>query len=178
MARSLANLIYKGVAAFPATRSNASGSFYQGIHRFSTSVPNDSDTHEDFRPTTKVGSSATSLKDVVEKDVKENPLMIYMKGVPELPRCGFSALAVRVLEEYGVTLSARNILEDAELKNAVKSFSHWPTFPQIFINGEFVGGSDIIVNMHKTGELRQKLKEFMPNRELKSWIEQADEKKK
>lgn len=159
MARSLASIIYKGVAAFPAARSTASGSFYQGILRFSTSVPSDPDTHEDFRPTTKVGSSGLSLKDIVEQDVKENPVMIYMKGVPDLPRCGFSALAVRVLKEYNVPVSARNILEDLELKNAVKGFSHWPTFPQIFIKGEFVGGSDIIVNMHQSGELKEKLKD-------------------
>ncbi|KAH6784869.1 glutaredoxin 4 [Perilla frutescens var. hirtella] len=159
MARSLANIIYKGAAAFPAARSTASGSIYQGIFRFSTSVPNDPDTHEDFRPTTKGGSSGLSLKDIVEQDVKENPVMIYMKGVPELPRCGFSALAVRVLKEYNVPLSARNILEDLELKTAVKGFSHWPTFPQIFIKGEFVGGSDIIVSMHQSGELKEKLKD-------------------
>ncbi|KAL8515842.1 hypothetical protein ACS0TY_014516 [Phlomoides rotata] len=157
MARSLANIIYKGLAASPAARPTASGSFYQSILRFSTSVPNDPDTHEDFRPTSKVEKSGLSLNDIVEQDIKENPVMIYMKGVPDLPRCGFSALAVRVLKEYSVPLSARNILEDQELKNAVKSFSHWPTFPQIFINGEFVGGSDIILNMHQNGELKQKL---------------------
>ncbi|KAG6421833.1 hypothetical protein SASPL_118391 [Salvia splendens] len=174
MARSLASILYKGIAAVPAA-STVSGSFYQRINRFSTSVPSDSDTHEDFRPTTKV-TSDNSLKDIVEQDIKENPVMIYMKGVPELPRCGFSALAVRVLREYSklsrtflfllsdpmafadVPLGSRNILEDLELKNAVKSFSHWPTFPQIFINGEFVGGSDIILNMHQAGELKEKLK--------------------
>ncbi|PIN08427.1 Glutaredoxin [Handroanthus impetiginosus] len=161
MARSLANIIYRGIAAFPAARSTASGSFYQGMHRFSTTVPNDPDTHEDFRPTSKVENSGLSLKDIVEQDVKENPVMIYMKGVPDLPRCGFSALAVRVFKEYNVPLSARNILEDPELKIAVKGFSHWPTFPQIFINGEFIGGSDIILNMHQTGELREKLKEIV-----------------
>ncbi|KAG6424870.1 hypothetical protein SASPL_115292 [Salvia splendens] len=157
MARSLASILYKGIAAVPAASSTVSGSFYQRINRFSTSVPSDSDTHEDFRPTTKV-TSDISLKDIVEQDIKENPVMIYMKGVPELPRCGFSALAVRVLREYNVPLGSRNILEDLELKNAVKSFSHWPTFPQIFINREFVGGSDIILNMHQTGELKEKLK--------------------
>ncbi|XAR48813.1 hypothetical protein NMG60_11031768 [Bertholletia excelsa] len=86
--------------------------------------------------------------------------MIYMKGVPDLPRCGFSALAVRVLKEYDVPLSARNILEDPELKNAVKAYSAWPTFPQIFIKGEFIGGSDIILNMHQSGELKEKLKDM------------------
>lgn len=126
---------------------------------FSTSVPNDPDTHEDFRPTSKIDNSDISLQDLVQKDVKENPVMLYMKGVPEAPRCGFSSLAVRVLQEYSVPIGARNILEDPELKNAVKSFSHWPTFPQIFINGEFVGGSDIILNMHQNGELKEKLKD-------------------
>ncbi|KAL3335356.1 hypothetical protein AABB24_031530 [Solanum stoloniferum] len=96
-------------------------------------------------------------------DVKENPVMIYMKGVPDLPRCGFSSLAVRVLKEYNAPISARNILEDPELKNAVKAFSHWPTFPQIFINGEFIGGSDIILNMHQSGELKEKLKSIVNN---------------
>ncbi|KAL8551400.1 hypothetical protein ACS0TY_000481 [Phlomoides rotata] len=168
MARSLANIIYKGLAASPAARPTATGSFYQSILRFSTSVPNDPDTHEDFRPTSKIEKSGLSLSSIFlicnamrikSLDVKENPVMIYMKGVPDLPRCGFSALAVRVLKEYSIPLSARNILEDQELKNAVKSFSHWPTFPQIFINGEFVGGSDIILNMHQNGELKQKLEE-------------------
>ncbi|KAG8391202.1 hypothetical protein BUALT_Bualt01G0163300 [Buddleja alternifolia] len=157
MARSLTKMMYKNIAAFPAARSTASGSFYQGIFPFSTATPNDPDTHEDFKPTSKIDSSSLSLKDIVEQDIKENPVMIYMKGIPELPRCGFSALAVRVLKEYNVPLSARNILEDLELKSAVKSFSHWPTFPQIFINGEFIGGSDIILNMHQSGELKEKL---------------------
>ncbi|XP_042010715.1 monothiol glutaredoxin-S15, mitochondrial-like isoform X1 [Salvia splendens] len=158
MARSLANIFYKGIFAVPAASSTASGSFYQGILRFSTSVPSDPDTHEDFRPTTKVETSEISLKDIVEQDIKENPVMLYMKGVPEAPRCGFSALAVRVLREYNVPIASRNILEDLEIKNAVKSFSHWPTFPQVFINGDFVGGSDIILSMHETGELKEKLK--------------------
>ncbi|XP_057477635.1 monothiol glutaredoxin-S15, mitochondrial [Actinidia eriantha] len=138
--------------------TKAAGSFNQHGMQYSTTVPSDPDTHEDFRPTDKLQSSNLSLDDIVEKDVKDNPVMIYMKGVPELPRCGFSSLAVRVLKEYNVPLSARNILEDPELKNAVKAYSHWPTFPQIFIKGEFVGGSDIILNMHQTGELKEKLK--------------------
>ncbi|XP_044487582.1 monothiol glutaredoxin-S15, mitochondrial-like [Mangifera indica] len=162
MTRSLSNFILKGIAGYPLGRSArlVSGSFYHNGMKYSTSVPNDTDTHEDFRPTNKVESSGLSLKDVVEQDVKENPVMIYMKGIPEMPQCGFSALAVRVLSQYKVPLSARNILEDAELKNAVKAFSHWPTFPQIFIQGEFIGGSDIILSMHQNGELKEKLKDI------------------
>ncbi|XP_073307266.1 monothiol glutaredoxin-S15, mitochondrial-like [Primulina huaijiensis] len=157
MVRLLADIIRRGVAPFPASGLTASSSFYQSVLRFSTNVPGD--THEDFGPTIKTESSGVAIKDIVEQDLKENSVMIYMKGVPDLPRCGFSALAVRVLKEHNVPLSSRNILEDLELKNAVKAFSHWPTFPQIFINGEFIGGSDIILNMHQTGELKEKLKD-------------------
>lgn len=153
-------MLGRRIAALPNARSTATASsyFYQSQFRSSTSVPDDPDTHEDFRPTSKVEGSGFSLKDIVERDVKENPVMIYMKGVPDLPRCGFSSLAVRVLKEYNVPISARNILENAELKDAVKAFSHWPTFPQIFIKGEFIGGSDIVLDMHQNGELEEKLK--------------------
>ncbi|KAM7480377.1 hypothetical protein LguiA_028590 [Lonicera macranthoides] len=162
MARSFSSILLKSVAALPAARSSAfaSGSFYQHGMRFSSTIPSDRDTHEDFRPTNKLESSGLSLKDIVEKDVKDNPVMIYMKGVPDFPQCGFSSLAVRVLKLYNVPLSSRNILEDPEIKSAVKAFSNWPTFPQIFIKGEFVGGSDIILNMHQTGELKEKIKDI------------------
>ncbi|XP_028066551.1 monothiol glutaredoxin-S15, mitochondrial-like [Camellia sinensis] len=133
--------------------------------RYSTTVPNYPDTHEDFMPTNKLQNPDLSLKDIVEQDVNDNPMMIYMKEVPDLPRCGFGSLAVRVLKEYNVPLSARNILEDPELKNVVKSFSNWPTFPQIFIKGEFVRRSDIILNMHQTGELKEMLKDIAANQE-------------
>ncbi|XP_071904534.1 monothiol glutaredoxin-S15, mitochondrial isoform X1 [Coffea arabica] len=163
MAWSLAAALGRSMAAVPAARSAAMAAtfFCRGVICYSTTVPNDPDTHEDFRPTIKLESSGLSLKDIVEQDVKEKHVMIYMKGVPDLPRCGFSSLAVRVLKEYSVPISARNILEDLELKNAVKAYSNWPTFPQIFIKGEFIGGSDIILNMHQNGELKEKLKDIM-----------------
>lgn len=167
MSRSLAGLLRRSIAAFPAAQSTAiaSGCFYRSATRYSTTVPHDPDTHEDFRPTSKLEGSGLSLKEIVEQDVNKNSVMIYMKGVPDLPLCGFSSLAVRVMKEYSVPISARNILEDPELKNAVKAFSNWPTFPQIFINGEFIGGSDIILNMHQTGELREKLKDISDRQE-------------
>ncbi|GMH00145.1 hypothetical protein Nepgr_001984 [Nepenthes gracilis] len=170
MARSLSSIVLKGIARLPATHLSfdVSGSMYQTGMKYSTTLSNDPDTHEDFRSANKLGSSGLSATDVVEQDVKENPIMIYMKGIPDLPRCGFSSLAVRVLKEYNVPLSARNILEDPELKNAVKAYSNWPTFPQIFIKGEFVGGSDIILNMHQTGELREKLNDIVAIQEKSS----------
>ncbi|KAJ0884393.1 putative glutaredoxin, PICOT, Thioredoxin-like superfamily [Helianthus annuus] len=143
MARVLSNMLFNGFRSMEYTTASASRSFLQHGMRFSTSVPNDPEI---------------TLKDIVEQDVKDNLVMIYMKGDPEQPRCGFSSLAVRVLSEYSVPIHSRNILEDPELKNAVKAFSMWPTFPQIFINGEFIGGSDIILNMHQNGELKEKLK--------------------
>ncbi|KAM7274003.1 hypothetical protein ACFE04_028667 [Oxalis oulophora] len=162
MARQLSNMFFKGMGGLPAARSNlvTSGSLCQSWMKYSSHVPNDPDTHEDFSPTNKAANSSLSLKDIVEQDVKDNPVMLYMKGVPDMPQCGFSSLAVRVLNQYNVPISARNILSDPELKNSVKAFSHWPTFPQIFIKGEFIGGSDIILNMHQTGELKEKLKDI------------------
>ncbi|GAB2271243.1 Monothiol glutaredoxin-S15, mitochondrial [Dionaea muscipula] len=166
MARSLSTILFKGLTRLPSTRLSAPvcGPFYQNGIKYSTTLSDDPDTHEDFRPASKLENPSLSVRDIVEQDVKENPVMIYMKGIPELPRCGFSSLAVRVLKEYNVPLSARNILEDPELKNAVKAFSNWPTFPQIFINGEFVGGSDIILSMHQNGELEEKLKDMVSSK--------------
>ncbi|KAG2586699.1 hypothetical protein PVAP13_5NG066905 [Panicum virgatum] len=119
-----------------------------------TRVAADPDTHQDFQPTSK--SSEMSFDDIVAQDIKEHPVVIYMKGYPDAPRCGFSALAVKVLQQYGVPISARDILSDLKLKETVKAYSNWPTFPQIFIKGEFVGGSDIILSMHQ-GELKELL---------------------
>ncbi|KAF5187157.1 Monothiol glutaredoxin-s15 protein [Thalictrum thalictroides] len=160
MARLFSNALLKGIARVPATyslRPTMSGSSCHHGMRFLTTVTSDSDTHDDFKPTDNLVRSGTTLKDSVEKDVKENPVVIYMKGVLAQPQCGFSALAVRVLSLYQVPLTARNILENPELKTAVKGFSNWPTFPQIFIKGEFIGGSDIVLSMHQTGELKDKL---------------------
>ncbi|KAI7981841.1 hypothetical protein LOK49_Contig11G00004 [Camellia lanceoleosa] len=140
--------------------TKAARSFKHHGMQYSTTMPNDTDIHKDFRPTNKLESSSLSLKDI---DVKDNPVMLYMKEVPDLPRCGFRSLAVRLLKEYNVPLSARNILEDPELKNAVKEYNNWPTFPQIFIKREFTGGSDIILNMHQTGELKEMLKDIAAN---------------
>ncbi|XP_008792085.2 monothiol glutaredoxin-S4, mitochondrial isoform X2 [Phoenix dactylifera] len=132
----------------------ALGLAFQPGMKYSTRVSGDPDTHEDFLPTNK--SSGISVQDVVQQEVKENAVMIYMKGLPDAPRCGFSALAVKVLQQYRVPISARDILGDPKVKEGVKAYTNWPTFPQIFIKGEFVGGSDIIFNMHQ-GELKDLL---------------------
>ncbi|XP_071693997.1 monothiol glutaredoxin-S15, mitochondrial-like [Rutidosis leptorrhynchoides] len=165
MAKALSSMFLKGIESFKTTHATAlvSGSLYQHGMQFSTAAPNDPDTHDDFKPTSKVENTRITLREIIEKDVKDNPVMVYMKGDPNRPLCGFSSLAVKILQEYRVPISSRNILEDSELKNAVKAFSSWPTFPQIFINGEFIGGSDIILDMHKKGELEEKLKAAAAN---------------
>ncbi|KAJ6801418.1 monothiol glutaredoxin-S15, mitochondrial isoform X2 [Iris pallida] len=161
MARSLSNMVHKGIATSTHFRLKlASGfGFHQGL-KFSTRITGDSDTHEDFRPTSNLQDSGITVQDVVMQDVKENQVMLYIKGTTDAPRCGFSALAVKVLQQYKVPISARNILEDPQLKEGVKAFSNWPTFPQIFIKGEFIGGSDIVLNMHQNGQLKDLLNDI------------------
>ncbi|XP_024366664.1 uncharacterized protein [Physcomitrium patens] len=116
------------------------------------------DSHDDFKPVHK-GDAGVSVQEHIERDVKENPVLIYMKGVPDAPQCGFSAMVVHILDEYGVRYKTRNVLSDPELRNAIKEYSNWPTIPQVYVNGEFVGGSDILISMHRSGELKTLLKD-------------------
>ncbi|KAG0492946.1 hypothetical protein HPP92_006344 [Vanilla planifolia] len=155
--RMLSGLALKGIANSFSLRVASRSHIEQSLRTYSSITSGDSDTHEDFRPTNKLDGSGISMADVIQLDIKKNPVMIYMKGVPDAPRCGFSALAVKVLQQYGVPIGSRNILEDTVLKEGVKAFSNWPTFPQIFVKGEFIGGSDIVLNMHQNGQLRELL---------------------
>lgn len=94
----------------------------------------------------------------VEDQVKSSSVMIYMKGTPQFPQCGFSARACQVLRAAGVAdLGHVNVLEDDALWGALEAYTQWPTVPQIFINGEFIGGCDIISEMYERGELQEKL---------------------
>eukprot|EP00249_Psilotum_nudum_P002050 c14881_g1_i1 orf=384-881(-) len=126
--------------------------------RLSTSGE-DADSHDDFKPKDKALDHVLSVHQQIEKDVKENPVVIYMKGVPESPQCGFSSMACQILQMHDVPLKSRNILADPDLRQGLKSFSNWPTFPQVFVKGEFVGGSDILKKMHESGELEKLLKD-------------------
>lgn len=100
----------------------------------------------------------SSVRERIEKDVKGNKIMLYMKGSPEAPQCGFSARAVAILKQHGVPFKTFNVLEDEEVRQGIKEYSDWPTIPQLYINGEFVGGSDIMAEMHENGELKDLLK--------------------
>ena len=96
--------------------------------------------------------------DVIERiksQLSSSPVVLYMKGTPDFPQCGFSAAAVRALGAVGAEFQHVNIFEDPELREALKQYSNWPTYPQLYVNGELVGGSDIIIEMYKSGELQK-----------------------
>ena len=95
----------------------------------------------------------------IQEQLKSNPVVRYVKGTPDFPQCGFSAAAVRTLEACGASFGYVNIFEDPELREALKRYSNWPTYPQLYVSGELVGGSDIITEMFQKGELQQLLTE-------------------
>lgn len=95
----------------------------------------------------------------IKSQLSSNPVLLYMKGTPDFPQCGFSAAAVRALSASGVSFGHVNIFEDPELREALKQYSNWPTYPQLYINGELIGGSDIIIEMYNSGELQKVLSE-------------------
>ena len=100
--------------------------------------------------------------DVVERiksQLAEHPVLLYMKGTPDFPQCGFSATAVKALNAVGAKFDTVNIFEEPELREALKSYSNWPTYPQLYVNGELIGGCDIIVEMYKSGELQKVVSE-------------------
>ena len=94
----------------------------------------------------------------IKQDVTSNPVVLYMKGTPVFPQCGFSAAVVQILSELGVKFKGVDVLTDPEIRQGVKEFSSWPTIPQLYVKGEFVGGSDIMNEMFESGELQTLLK--------------------
>ena len=96
-----------------------------------------------------------SLEEKLKQQIKENPVLIYMKGTPYEPRCGFSAKTVQALIECGAQFSFVDILENQEVRATLPSVTDWPTFPQVFISGELIGGCDIVTQMHESGELKK-----------------------
>lgn len=97
------------------------------------------------------------IQQTIAQQVKDNHVVLYMKGTQDFPMCGFSARATKVLQATGVPFKDFNILEDDELRQGLKVFSEWPTFPQVYIGGEFIGGSDILMEMYESGELQKKV---------------------
>ncbi len=89
----------------------------------------------------------------IEGEIAEHPVMLYMKGTAMFPQCGFSARVVQILSHMGVKFATANVLEDPDLRDGIKQFSNWPTVPQLYVKGEFVGGCDIVTEMFQSGEL-------------------------
>jgi monothiol glutaredoxin len=102
---------------------------------------------------------ADTITQRIQGDIEKNDVMLYMKGTPMFPQCGFSARVIQILTHIGVPFQTANVLEDAELREGIKSFSQSPTSPQLYVKGEFVGGCDIITEMFQAGELETLMKE-------------------
>lgn len=100
-----------------------------------------------------------NTQDVIKDQVSKNRIVLYMKGSPDFPQCGFSANVVNILHACGIDeFFSVNVLEDPEVRQGIKEYANWPTIPQLYVNGEFVGGSDILTEMYKSGELQKVLK--------------------
>ena len=96
----------------------------------------------------------TRIHDFIARTIAENPVTVFMKGVPDQPQCGFSAIVVQIMDHLGVDFVGVDVLQSDELRQGIKAFSDWPTIPQLYVNGEFVGGCDIIRQMFEAGELK------------------------
>jgi monothiol glutaredoxin len=101
----------------------------------------------------------TMANERIRQAIAENPVVLYMKGTPVFPQCGFSAAVVQILSHLGVKFKGIDVLADPEIRQGIKEFSNWPTIPQLYVKGEFVGGCDIVREMFESGELQQLLEE-------------------
>ena len=95
-----------------------------------------------------------SVSDQIKETVTSNDVVLYMKGTPTFPQCGFSSTVVQVMDYLGVDYESVNVLEDPEIRQGIKDYNNWPTIPQVFVKGEFIGGCDIVREMFETGELK------------------------
>ena len=105
------------------------------------------------------GNMSDNIQAQIKKDVESNPVVVYMKGTLDAPGCGFSATVAQILQSYKVPIKAVDVLENPGVRDGIKRFTNWPTIPQVFINGKFIGGCDIVFEMHDRGELEPLLKE-------------------
>lgn len=99
------------------------------------------------------------IKTLIENQIQDHAVLLYMKGTPQMPQCGFSARAVEVLTQIGRPFAFVNILENPDIRSTLPLIANWPTFPQLWVNGELIGGSDIILQMYQSGELKPLIEE-------------------
>ncbi|MEO9167279.1 MAG: Grx4 family monothiol glutaredoxin [Aestuariivirga sp.] len=98
-----------------------------------------------------------NIHDKIDNEVKTNNVVLYMKGTADMPMCGFSGRSVQILQHLGVPFKDVNVLENDEIRQGIKDYTNWPTVPQLYVKGEFVGGADILMEMYQSGELKQLL---------------------
>ena len=106
-----------------------------------------------------IGKTAMSIEQFIDNELKGTDVVLFMKGTPQFPMCGFSGQVVQILDYLGVPYKGLNVLENDDLRDGIKSYSNWPTIPQLYVKGEFVGGSDIVRQMFQSGELKPFLAE-------------------
>jgi monothiol glutaredoxin len=116
-------------------------------------APSDPEPQDRANPETPM----TDAHSVIEKAVKSNDVMLFMKGTPQFPQCGFSSQVVQILDYLGVPFESMNVLADADIRQGIKEYANWPTIPQLYVKGEFVGGCDIVREMFQSGELASHL---------------------
>lgn len=109
-------------------------------------------------PNLRFFATDSITKEQLEKMVKNNKVVVFMKGVPDAPKCGFSNAVVQILRMHAVNYDSHDVLTSDSLRQGIKDFTNWPTIPQVFINGEFIGGCDLMLQMHQNGELIEELK--------------------
>jgi monothiol glutaredoxin len=95
----------------------------------------------------------SDVRERIEKLIADNPVVLFMKGTPQFPQCGFSGRVVQILDYIGAPVVGVNVLEDSEIRNGIKEYTNWPTIPQLYVKGEFMGGADIVTEMFQSGEL-------------------------
>ena len=100
-----------------------------------------------------------TVQDRIQQEITDTPVVLFMKGSPVFPQCGFSAAVVQMLSQLGVKFKGIDVLSDPQIRQGIKEFSSWPTIPQLYVMGEFIGGCDIVREMYETGELKQVLEE-------------------
>ncbi len=139
-----------------SSQKNINGSFINSGRRLMST----DDSHDDFKPKKKnVPTELDEVLKLIADQVKENDIMLYMKGSPNKPSCGFSRQAVQILHNLGADFSSVDVIQYPTIRDAIKVYSDWPTIPQLYIKGQFIGGCDIMTTMYKSGELDQLLKE-------------------
>lgn len=146
---------------FAALSSPALATRWHPHYSNNTPRAQSSSSHDDFAPKKKVDLSQTDDDEIykmIDSHVKANRIMLYMKGSPSQPMCGFSATVVSILKKSGADFSSVNVLDYPEVRDGVKKYSQWPTIPQLYVNGEFLGGCDIVRDMDESGELSELLK--------------------